>query len=670
MSRGQNSIEAYLDTLTQIRIYLSTSYYNGISDTFWLRMDQALLPLRIITKYNYGERVICYECELDDDFDFCSAAQVVDAYGRSIYLQYGLVSKTEAFQAQFACPEENLGCFYQPGSTTFRVWSPLARQIWLEMEGQLTPMLRLKKGIHALELEGDYLGQEYAYVVEMSGQLTRISDPYAFDSRHNGEVSVVCAIQDRESYHPVCQYPIIYETSIRDLTIGLSCPDRGTMKAAGQEGLAYLAKLGVNCIQWMPVLDFGSVDENHTTTFYNWGYDPVSFRSLEGWLCADDRHRVKELTDLVKVYHQAGMSVVLDVVFNHVFDIQRFGLNVLMPNYYFQIGDHGQLSNGTWCGNDFDSTMPMAKSFLIDSLVGLVKLYDVDGFRFDLMGILSIDCMQAIEQALRAIKPGILLYGEGWNMASYLAENKRASIQNGQALPGYAFFDDNFRNVIRGVNDPLEQGGYGSGRLELIAQAKQVMVGQHPTLSFKQCIHYVSCHDNHTLWDKNRVACAHLTKEQRQRLQLINIGLTLLSRGIPFIHGGIEFCRTKNGIGNSYRSPDVINQYDYNRMDQMKWLIEQTKRLIQLRHQWAEAFDQPDACTAFEIGQGILGLYLQRGKRRLMAFFNPSEQQMDYWLDEPGQVVYSSTPTTKQVVQRIDIQAFSLNVVTNLTENK
>ena len=353
-----------------------------------------------------------------------------------------------------------------------------------------------------------------------------------------------------------------------------------------------------NATYWLallPFYDFGSVDELNQFEYYNWGYDPVQYSIPEGSYASnvkDPYSRIIDCKKMIESIHESGMRVIMDVVYNHMFNRETSSFETLVPYYYFRIGRNGEKSNGSFCGNDFDSTQKMTSKFIIDSCLRWVDLYNIDGFRFDLMGILDINTMNKISELCLERKSDFIIFGEGWNMPTLLPDNMKTCQFNNAKTPNIGYFSDRFRDVIKGSTNSSEMDvkGYCSGSNNNLTLVKDVIMAStcfysnsYSYKSPKQVINYVECHDNATLWDKLSVCCKDESEELRKKRQKIIIAITLLSQGIPFIHAGQEFLRTKNGEHNSYILPDSINKLDWKLMEKNIDIVNYVKDVISIR---------------------------------------------------------------------------------------
>jgi pullulanase len=336
--------------------------------------------------------------------------------------------------------------------------------------------------------------------------------------------------------------------------------------------LRYIRDLGVTHIQLLPVYDFGSVWD-HEDSLYNWGYDPVQFNTVEGSYATNpnDVTKLLEFQRMVKAIHNQGMRVVMDMVFNHVFDQSSFMWERLVPGYAFRHQD-GQISNGSFCGNDIETRQSMMRRYIIDSCMRFVMHFGVDGFRLDLMGLMDITTIQQLRDRLDTVDPTFLLYGEGWQMfQTFAGQHELATIPNHRQTPRVGYFNDLLRNRFKELNNN-----------DIIYQ---LFAKTNFYLPITQSINYVECHDNETLFD--------FLHEDFGRHQLITM-MTLLAPGIPFLHAGQEFFRTKQGVENSYCSPDEINGIDWPRQDRYRIYTEFIRNILRYRERHI-ALTHPDA---------------------------------------------------------------------------
>jgi pullulanase len=618
--RKIHRFEAHLDDYGTITAYLSKNFYNGRSDHFYLRTDDQKIEKCTILHYeNSGSEYYKYTLKVRDDLPIGAHIELVEEHGLAVGLHYSYITKSPRFDEEFAYLKNDLGARVKGQRTQFKLWAPTAQRVLLELFTPKGPkrieLKRHAKGVFSASVAGSAHGQSYLYHVYVNGRWNTSTDPYAVGSLANHSKSVVI---DFDQLPPLTAEvkgstiaaptdAILYELSVRDFTmhpesgvvqrgrfLGLS--ESGTKTSNNfSTGLDYLVELGVTHVQLMPIFDFATVDEHNVELFYNWGYDPVQYNVPEGSFSSqpdDPFSRIVELRSMIDALHQAGLRVVMDVVYNHVYDMNTSPFEKVVPYYYFRRSATGSLSNGSFCGNDFDSNHVMARQFILNSGRHYLQNYNIDGFRFDLMGVLDVETMNAFENLARRMKPDCLIYGEGWNMPTSLPEELKANQSNQHRMPRVGHFNDFFRDHVKGKTtaDQINVKGYCLGDTSYLEAMKACMVGtslNHGWVKLfdspTQSINYVECHDNHTVWDKMRESNKEDSREVRIKRQKMMLGVTLLAQGVPFIHSGQEFCRTKNMVHNSYRTPDSINQIDWTQREIYADVVNYLKDMIRLR---------------------------------------------------------------------------------------
>ncbi|WP_455515521.1 type I pullulanase, partial [Pseudostreptobacillus sp.] len=354
--------------------------------------------------------------------------------------------------------------------------------------------------------------------------------------------------------------------------------------------LNYLKKLGVTHVQIMPFYDFSeeSVDENNPEERYNWGYDPVNYNIPEGSFATNPENpyvRIKELKEMIKVLHENGIRVIMDVVYNHVFDAMSHSLWKTVQKDAFRFYENGDFSNGSACGNDIASDNPMVRKYIVDSILYWANEFKLDGFRFDLMGILDVDTMNEIREKLDEIDKGIIVLGEGWDLNTNLDKDKKANQLNAYKMPRIAFFSDDMRDTLRGSTfEKLGKGFANGGKSDdrLINSIKGG-INLRGYISPDQLIQYVEAHDNNTVFDHFSITNSEDSLVDRKKMQNIATTLVITSQGIPFLHAGQEFFRTKLGHENSYNLSDEINKFDFDRAEKFKENVQYISELIEYR---------------------------------------------------------------------------------------
>ncbi|MBN1822470.1 MAG: type I pullulanase [Prolixibacteraceae bacterium] len=528
----------------------------------------------------------------------------------------------------------DLGVFWSPEKTLFKIWAPTANAVELRMyengkDGKPVQKKNLKpyrSGVWYLELKGNLEGLFYTFKINDGEWLHEVPDIYARCVGVNGLRGQIYNPRktNPEGWEndkgPVIKNTveaIIYETHIRDFSIAESSgiknkgkyqgfTESGTRSPEGMTtGLDHLKELGITHVHLMPVFDFYTIDEEDPLSKYNWGYDPQNYNSPEGSYSInpyDGSARIKELKTLVKTLHDNGIGVIMDVVYNHTGRTRGSVFNQTVPGYFYRQKPDGTFANASGCGNEVATERSMARKYIIDSLKYWATEFHIDGFRFDLMGIYDFDTVSFIRQEMDKINPGIMLYGEGWAAdLSPMAEEKRAVKSNIRKLQGVAAFSDDMRDALKGHWSDKKNKGFVSGLTLREEAVKFGITGAtyHPQIIYDyietspsawakepdQCINYVSCHDNYTLWDKLKLSNKDASDEELKRMVKLAGAIILTSQGIPFLHSGVEFCRTKDGNENSYKSPDSVNQLDWSRKSDYSDVFEYFKRLILLRKQ-------------------------------------------------------------------------------------
>lgn len=502
-----------------------------------------------------------------------------------------------------------LGAIYSPEKTIFRVWQPFAERAVLRLyNAKNEPLnelsMKRKNGVFECVKTGCCEGLFYTFLITRNGQTVESADPYACAVSEDGCRGIVVDMHKNvpdgweDMPRVSTENPVIYELSVRDFSMdeNASFANRGKFSAFCEEnvrnsrgeavGLDHIKALGATHIQLMPVFDF-DLDGAE----YNWGYNPRFYNAPSCYYA--QKNSVLELRELVLAAHRKGIGVVFDVVYNHVFSAEDSAFGRIFPHYYFRGDKDGGYSNGSGCGNEFASERAMARKFIADSLEFIALEYKPDGFRFDLMGLLDIKTIRKIERRLRGINPDILLYGEGWTGGgSALHERRRAVMKNADRLPGFAFFNDRFRDAAKGSVFSAEDRGYVNGAADEwhFSGIRQALTGDYSESNgirnADQAVNYVECHDNLTLFDKLEMSLKGADRERIIAADRMVAALVMFSRGIAFIQAGQEFLRSKDGDANSYRSPDSVNCLKWDLVTDNKETVEYYRGLIALRRRF------------------------------------------------------------------------------------
>lgn len=607
--------KSYLDSFNRITIiYPKNEIGDPNEKKFYLLIEDEMLAIEV-TNISELENDYKFSCLLPESIALNVEYAIQDEQANSSVLNSGSIVRTDLFEMLYYYSRGDLGFKYSKEKTTFKVWSPVAKEIELELidtksHVQFLDMQAASRGVWMLEVEGDLDRYKYRYHVRLANKFKTTLDPYAIASDANAKYNYVIDLDKTYQF----QYPkpefsgrmvdaIIYELHIRDFTINLKGKNKYSGKYIGMfedtltdEGIfnaiSYIKELGVTHVQLQPIYDFGGVDELNPDKWYNWGYNPVQYNVPEGWFSTnpeDPYTRIDELKMLIDEFHKNGIRVVMDVVYNHVYDYQTFPCELLVPGYFFRY-ENGQLTNVSGCKNDIASERKMVSKFISDSARYWLKEFGIDGFRFDLMGLLDIDTINNIQMLAKSIDDKSILYGEGWNMPANIPDNMRANMNNNQQLPSVGFFNDRFRNIIKG-NQWDKSLGFASGGNTNIMDILYLLTGScvdnYLFSSPNQSINYVECHDNYTFYDSIKAITPNAKEEEIRNACRLALSMVLVSQGVPFIHAGEEFYRTKFGEENSYQSPDKINMIRWSDMYENEDFVQLVKDLISIRKEYS-----------------------------------------------------------------------------------
>lgn len=565
-----------------------------------------------------------------------------------------------AFESAYTYTGNDLGAVWSSEKTVFRLWAPTAQAAVIHlyrtgMDGTDDLLTRISmvpsdNGTWLAEAPGNWHGVYYTYMLRFHDHTTESCDPYARTTGVNGRRAMILDLAStnpdgwENDSNPNADKPItdavIYEVSIRDLSSNVSSGihHKGKFLGAAETGthttslcptgLDHIKNLGITHVQLMPIYDFGSVDEsNPTSKQYNWGYDPANFNVPEGSYSTDPWHgevRVRELKQMIRTLHANGLSVIMDVVYNHVFNADDFCFNRIVPGYFSRPG-----SNGSGCGNDTASERSMVRKYIVDSVNYWADEYHIDGFRFDLVGLIDIQTIRQVMDTVRANHPDCLFYGEGWGMDTHVTKDHLdlTTQDNAQKIPDFAFFNDTLRDCLRGSLFHAGEKGYVSGNFTYKHTVEQCFLGKiHWAQNPSQSINYVSCHDNHTLFDRIGTALPHIPPEERIRRNNLAAAICMLSQGVPLMLSGEEMLRTKTGPGgrvvsNSYRSPDSVNAIKWSTLKQPEYQqnLAYYKGLIAFR----KAFPVLRQATQFDVQSSICTLPMNKDSLIAFTAFGP-----------------------------------------------
>ena len=572
--------------------------------------------------------------------------------------------------------------------THFAVWAPEAETVEaLIYDDAASPSpcmtLSLVKGEngvwvldHPASLEGKFYNLAYCY----DGVKREGVDIYAKAVGINGDRGYISDLActdpegwENETYVKLESYAdaVIYETHIRDFSCdessGVEDGERGRYsaflngKSVNKSGkptcVSHLIDLGVTHIHLLPAFDYEGVDEADPKALYNWGYNPKNYNVPEGSYSAeacDPLKRISEFKKMVQALHKKGIGVIMDVVYNHTYETEDSWFEIAYPGYYHRMTEDGEFSNGSGCGNEMASEHRMCRKYIIDSVLLWAKEYKIDGFRFDLMALLDVDTLNELSAKLKEINPGVILYGEGWTGgASTLDQSKAAFKQNAKLTPDYAYFNDDFRDAIKGETFNKTALGYVSGNYHLKSRVVSGLLGNASwAKSPLQTVNYCEAHDNNTMWDKLMVSAPSYHDEDRKKMARLTGALVFLAQGVPFIQAGQEMLRSKPlGDGryddNSYCSPDSINSIKWSLLDENECEVEYFKGLIEFRkaHGLLRLKSVKEVIEAYVVRQspdGTIALELRNGDETILMLINPIPRAKVFILPEGEWQVYIS----------------------------
>ena len=523
---------------------------------------------------------------------------------------------------------------YTPEATHFTLWAPTADEVRVllynaghgENAYETIPMTAAEEGTWKLSVEKDLLGKFYTFNVRI-GDKWQGETPgiMALAVGVNGKRAAIIDMDstDPEGWaddkRPALKSPadvMIYEVHHRDFSVAsssgiqhkgkfLAMTEEGTKNPDGRAtGIDHLKELGVTHIHMLPSYDYASVDESKLEqNQYNWGYDPVNYNVPDGSYATDPytpETRIREFKQMVQALHKAGIRVILDVVYNHTFDIPNSNFQLTVPDYFYRKRPDGTYADGSGCNNETASDRPMMRKYMVESVKHWINEYHLDGFRFDLMGIHDVETMNEIRKAATEIDPTIFIYGEGWAaQAPQLPEEALAMKVNTHLMPGVAAFSDEMRDALRGPFNDNKQGAFLAGLPGMEESVKFGIAGavQHPQVNIDsvnytktfwaaqptQMISYISCHDDMCMVDRLHASVPGITPDEVARLDKLAQTAVFTSQGVPFIYAGEEVMRDKKGVHNSYQSPDSINAIDWSRKTLNADVFNYYKGLIALR---------------------------------------------------------------------------------------
>jgi len=596
---------------------------------------------------------------------------------------------------------KDLGAIINCDTTTFKVWAPTASGVVLNLfeagDGvdsyKTVEMVKGDKGVWSHTEECGH-GTYYTYTVTTAAGTQEAVDPYAKAAGVNGNRGMVVdlSLTDPEGWEdskaladPITSYSeaIIWEVHVRDFSNKiessqykgkyLAFTETGLVNEHGMPvGIDYLKELGITHVHLLPVYDYATVDESDPNAPFNWGYDPKNYNVPEGSYSTDAYNgevRIKEFKKMVMALHNAGIGVVMDVVYNHTYDANS-SFNRIVPYYYYRYPETGANSSASGCGNDTASERYMYGKFMVESTSYWVEEYGLDGLRFDLMGLHDVETMQGVESAVHAVNPNAIIYGEGWKMGSTIDSSPQANQFNisritptGDAIGSVAVFNDVMRDGLKGsVFDKAAQG-YINGDANSYNLKKVIFSmdgaatgGFGWQVENSMVINYMSAHDNNTLWDKLLLSNPDATDDARNKMNNLGAAIILMSKGTPFWQAGEEMLRTKDGDENSYKSSDEINNIDWSVLREgtreYKTML-YYKGLIEMRKSYGIFTDNAAVIECEEQSNGLLTVAFDDCKDgKALALINPHSQMLSYTLEGVWNLVVDHEKAGSNVLAR------------------
>ena len=616
------------------------------------------------------------------------------------------VVPTEIFDSKFFADNyhyngKDLGAVINGEQTTFKVWAPTASKVVLNLftagdsvaAYKTVEMVKGDKGVWA-HTEACGHGTYYTYTVTTSVGTQEAVDPYAKAAGVNGNRGMVVdlSLTDPEGWDTakepagISSYSeaVIWEVHVRDFSNKiassqykgkyLAFTETGLVNEHGKAvGVDYLKELGITHVHLLPVYDYATVNEASTAAEFNWGYDPKNYNVPEGSYSTDPYNgevRIREFKQMVMALHEAGIHVVMDMVYNHTYD-GNSSFNKIVPYYYYRYTSTGANSSASGCGNDTASERYMFRKFMVESTSYWTEEYNLDGLRFDLMGLHDLQTMQEVEKAVHAINPQAILYGEGWTMGATIDGSAQANQSNisritasGDAIGAVAVFNDVIRDGLKGSVFEKASKGYISGA-SAATKNKVIFgikggegIGQGWSVKNSMVINYMSAHDNNTLWDKLLLSNPGHTDAQRNSMNKLGAAILMVSKGTPFWQAGEEMLRTKGGDENSYKSSDAVNNIDWSVLQDGTMQYETMlyyKGLIEMRKAYS-IFTAPTATVldVQELGSGLMAILFDDGNGgQALVLLNPHNTGLPYTLNGQWHLVANGTQAGSTVLATV-----------------
>ena len=699
---GGNTLESLTELKSATLEDFNTISYTLTPKTNLTSLDQVKVyadgqPVAVSGVSTLGKEATTGNITLAEKIDLTKTYSVeIQGVGAKTAFPMGIFDCDE-FVENYTYSGDDLGAVIQGTATTFKVWAPTASKVVLNLYTagndcdafETVEMTRGDRGVWQHTQENCGHGTYYTYTVTTSVGTQEATDPYAKAAGVNGNRSMVVDLSttDPENWDEsfktgITSYSqaVIWEVHVRDFsnTIAdsqhkgkyLAFTERGLKNENGiPVGVDYLVDLGVTHVHLLPVYDYATVDETKLDTpQFNWGYDPKNYNVPEGSYSTDPYHgevRIKEYKQMVQGLHDAGMGVIMDVVYNHTYD-GNSAFNRIVPYYYYRYTPTGANTSASGCGNDTASERYMFRKFMVDSVRYWASEYDLDGFRFDLMGLHDLQTMQEIEKAVHEVNPEALIYGEGWTMGATVDGSDQANQGNiskitPHGIGAVAVFNDVIRDGLKGSTfDTLStgfiSGSYAANKLK-IQFGINGGTGIAATWNVKNqmSVNYMSAHDNHSLWDKLAISNPNDSVETRMAMNKLGAGIIMVSKGIPFMQAGEEMMRSKDGDENSYKSSDAVNNIRWNTLaegsDAYAMML-YYKGLIEMRKAYPILGTEGSVKITYgSFGtDGMSALYEAADGTRALVLINPTSQAFPYTLEGQWNLIADGTRAGSQVL--------------------
>lgn len=565
-------IRAYLDSYSKITVYVDKNYYDGKINSLYLLTEYGPVKLENLTLVDFEQKK--YEVELKENISLGEEYYLVDDYGYKVLLEYRYITKSEEFKKN-TFTNAKLGYEYTKDSTIFNIWAPISNDVILVVDNKDYYKMIKENNIYTYEVMGNLNKKEYYFLVKNNGKYSKVMDPYAYSYNFTQSACVVIDLNEVEKTLPIKnakKSKTIYEVNVRDFSSSKSFKyKRKFLGIVDEESIDYLDNLGIEYVQFMPITYFNG-DVYNSENFYNWGYNPYMYGVSHPnyvYNLENPYSVINECKQMINKLHSKGIKVTLDMVFSHLENREDNIYNLLVPYYFYLMKDE-ELSNGSYCGVDLDSKAPMAKRFVIDMCKRWVDLYNVDGFRLDLMGLMDYETVNELYEELKTLKRDVFVYGEGWNMPCLMEDERKAIINNASKMKNIGFFNDYYRESLKYdyLGENVLKGNYESDNKIIF--------------NYDQSINYLECHDNYTYYDLQKYVELRDEKFAIKRQLFKNI-IILVSNGYAFLHSGQEYFRTKKGCDNSYAKLDDINTFDWNKLYKYNKEVNLVEKMIKIR---------------------------------------------------------------------------------------